>query len=62
MVILLAALEKSHQQLNKNILKVRDNKYDLRGSSHCLKAVGGAYDKRKDLFMNNHKANNSLTF
>ena len=40
MVILLAALEKSHQQLNKNILKVRDNKYDLRGSSHRLKAVG----------------------
>ena len=62
MVILLAALEKSHQQLNKNILKVRDNKYDLRGSSHRLKAVGRAYDKRKDLFMNNHKANNSLTF
>ena len=40
MVILLAALEKSHQQLNKNISKVRDNKYDLRGSSHRLKAVG----------------------
>ena len=40
MVILLAALEKCHQQLYKNILKVRDNKYDLRGSSHRLKAVG----------------------
>ena len=51
MVILLAALEKFHQQLYKNILKVRDNRYDLRGSSHRLKAVGGAYEKRKDLFM-----------
>ena len=51
MVILLAALEKCHQQLYKNILKVRDNRYDLRGSSHRLKAVGGAYEKRKDLFM-----------
>ena len=26
---------------------------DLQGSSHRLKAVGGAYDKRKDLFMKN---------
>ena len=51
MVILLAALEKCHQQLYKNILKVRDNRYDLRGSSHHLLAVGGAYEKRKDLFM-----------
>ena len=51
MVILLAALEKFHQQLYKNILKVRDNRYDLRGSSHHLLAVGGAYEKRKDLFM-----------
>ena len=25
---------------------------NLQGSSHRLKAVGGAYDKRKDLFMN----------
>mgnify|MGYP004646607819 FL=1 len=40
MVILLEALEKCHQQLYKNILKVRDNRYDLRGSSHRLKAVG----------------------
>ena len=24
---------------------------NLQGSSHRLKAVGGAYDKRKDLFM-----------
>ena len=24
---------------------------DLQDSSHRLKAVGGAYDKRKDLFM-----------
>ena len=40
MVILLVALEKCHQQLYKNILKVRDNKYDLRGSSHHLLAVG----------------------
>ena len=40
MVILLAALEKCHQQLYKNILKVRDNRYDLRGSSHHLLAVG----------------------
>ena len=30
MVILLVALEKCHQQLYKNILKVRDNRYDLR--------------------------------
>ena len=30
MVILLVALEKYHQQLYKNILKVRDNRYDLR--------------------------------
>ena len=27
---------------------------DLQDSSHRLKAVGGAYDKRKDLFMKNH--------
>ena len=40
MVILLVALEKCHQQLYKNILKVRDNRYDLRGSSHHLLAVG----------------------
>ena len=39
MVILLVALEKCHQQLYKNMLKVRDNRYDLRGSSHLL-AVG----------------------
>ena len=39
-VILLVALEKWHQQLYKNILKVRDNRYDLRGSSHHLLAVG----------------------
>ena len=39
-VILLVALEKCHQQLYKNILKVRDNRYDLRGSSHHLLAVG----------------------
>ena len=40
MVILLVALEKCHQQLYKNILKVRDNRYDLRSSSHHLLAVG----------------------
>ena len=40
MVILLVALEKCHQQLYKNILKARDNRYDLRGSSHHLLAVG----------------------
>ena len=40
MVILLVALEKCHQQLYKNILNVRDNRYDLRGSSHHLLAVG----------------------
>ena len=40
MVILLVALEKCHQQLYKNILKVRDNRDDLRGSSHHLLAVG----------------------
>ena len=40
MVILLVALEKCHQQLYKNILKTRDNRYDLRGSSHHLLAVG----------------------
>ena len=36
----IVALEKRHQQLYQNILKVRDNRYDLRGSSHHLLAVG----------------------
>lgn len=31
---------------------------DLQGSFHRLKAVGGAYDKRKDLVMNKRKVPN----
>ena len=55
MVILLVALEKCHQQLYKNILKARDNRYEAPPTTYWQWV--SAYDKRKDLFMNYDKSN-----